>query len=60
MSGYVRWSDIRAAQVERAGGEQAVEAGKREMHAEVIGHRLAGSRRARGRTQQHAAERMGD
>lgn len=28
MSSYVRWKDIRAAHVERAGGEQAVEAGK--------------------------------
>lgn len=31
MSGYVRRKDIRAAHVERAGGEQVVEAGKQEL-----------------------------
>ena len=41
MSSHVAWSDIRAEHVARAGGEDAVEAGKREMLAEVIGHRLS-------------------
>ena len=59
MSNYVRWEDIRAAEVERAGGEAVVEAGKQELLAEVIGHRLAEIRRSRGLTQQQIAERMG-
>ena len=60
MSGsYVRWKDIRAEHVEQAGGEQAVEAGKQELLAGVIGQRLAELRRARGLTQQQVAERMG-
>ncbi|MFV2110673.1 transcriptional regulator, partial [Micromonospora sp. LOL_015] len=41
MMGYTRWSDVRSAYVERAGGEEAVEAGKRELLATVVGHRLA-------------------
>ncbi len=59
MSGYVRWSDIRADEIERAGGEQAVETGKEGLLATVVGHRLAEIRRARGLTQQQVAERMG-
>jgi len=59
MSGHVRWSDIRAEHVARAGGEDAVEAGKQELLAVVIGHRLAEVRRARGLTQQQVADRMG-
>jgi len=42
-----------------AEGEEAVEAGKREMLAEVVGHRLAEIRRTRGLTQQQVADRMG-
>ena len=59
MSSYSRWKDIRAEYVQRAGGEEAVEAGKQELLAEVIGHRLAEVRRARGLTQSQVAERMG-
>ena len=59
MSGYARWQDIRAEYVERAGGENAVEAGKQELLSVVLGHRLAEVRRARGLTQQQVAERMG-
>lgn len=59
MTSYVKWSDIRPELVERAGGEQAVEAGKRELLAQVVGHRLAEVRRGRGLTQQQIAERMG-
>lgn len=59
MTDYVRWRDIRAEYVERAGGEEAVQAGKQELLAEVVGHRLAEIRRARGFTQQQIAERMG-
>ena len=59
MSGYARWKDVRAEQVERAGGEEAVRAGKQELLAEVVGHRLAELRRARGLTQQQVADRMG-
>ncbi len=59
MNSYVRWKDIRTDQVDRAGGEQAVEAGKQELLATVIGHRLAEVRRARGLTQQQVADRMG-
>jgi DNA-binding XRE family transcriptional regulator len=59
MTGYVRWNDIRAEHVERAGGEEAVAAGKEELLAEVVGHRLAELRRARDLTQAQIAERMG-
>lgn len=59
MNSFVSWKDIRAEHVERAGGEAAVEAGKRELLAEVIGHRLAEIRRARGMTQQQIADKMG-
>lgn len=59
MSGYVRWKDIRAQHVERAGGEAAVAEGKLELLSEVLGHRLAEIRRARGLTQEQVAERMG-
>ncbi|MEJ2871520.1 helix-turn-helix transcriptional regulator [Actinomycetospora sp. OC33-EN08] len=58
MSEYVAWRDIRSDYVERAGGEDAVDAGKRELLAEVIGHRLAEVRRSRGLTQQQVADRM--
>jgi len=52
MTGYVRWSDIRAEHVARGGGEDAVEAGKQELLAVLVGHRLAEVRRARGLTRQ--------
>lgn len=57
MSSYVRWRDIRAEHVERAGGEEAVQAGKQELLAAVIGHRLAEVRRSRGLTQQPSLPR---
>ncbi|MEU8241838.1 helix-turn-helix transcriptional regulator [Actinoplanes missouriensis] len=59
MSSYTRWSDVRSEHVARAGGEKAVEAGKQELLATVVGHRLAEVRRARGLTQQQVAEHMG-
>lgn len=59
MTGHTRWQDVRAAHVERAGGEEAVEAGKQELLATVQGHRLAEIRRSRGLTQLQLAERMG-
>ncbi|WP_431942465.1 helix-turn-helix domain-containing protein [Micromonospora marina] len=59
MSGYSRWQDVRADHVARGGGKAAVDAGKQELLAEVIGHRLAEVRRARGLTQQQVADRMG-
>jgi len=59
MRGYSRWSDIRAEHVKRAGGEAAVAEGKKELLAEVLGHRLPGIRRSRGLTQEQVAERMG-
>ncbi len=59
MSNHVAWHDIRAEHVERAGGEAAVEVGKRQILAEVVGHRLAEIRRTRGLTQQQVADRMG-
>jgi hypothetical protein len=34
VSSYVRWRDIRAEQVERAGGEEVVEAGQAELLAQ--------------------------
>lgn len=59
MTGYVKWNDVRAEHVARAGGEEAVAAGRDELLAEVVGRRLAEARRARGLTQQQVAERMG-
>jgi DNA-binding XRE family transcriptional regulator len=59
MESFVAWRDIRVEHVHRAGGEAAVEAGKQELLAEVLGHRLAEVRRSRGLTQQQVAERMG-
>ncbi|HKD96881.1 MAG TPA: helix-turn-helix transcriptional regulator [Micromonosporaceae bacterium] len=59
MTGHTRWTDIRATHVARAGGEDAVEAGKQELLNEVVGHRLAEIRKARGLTQQDVADRMG-
>lgn len=52
MKGHTRWRDVRADYVERAGGEEAFEAGKRELLGQVVRHRLAEVRRARGLTQQ--------
>ncbi|MEV0397805.1 helix-turn-helix domain-containing protein [Polymorphospora rubra] len=59
MTNYTRWKDIRSEYVARAGGEEAVEAGKQELLNEVLGYRLAEIRRARGLTQQEVADRMG-
>ncbi|AXG79631.1 helix-turn-helix domain-containing protein [Streptomyces paludis] len=59
MSGYTRWQDIRAEHVARAGGEEAVQAGKEQLLAETTGRRLAELRRSRGLTQQDVADRMG-
>ncbi|WP_089156647.1 helix-turn-helix domain-containing protein [Micromonospora sp. NBS 11-29] len=59
MRDYSRWQDIRAEHVARAGGEEAIDGGKQQLLAEVIGHRLAEVRRARGLTQQQVADRMG-
>jgi DNA-binding XRE family transcriptional regulator len=59
MGSYTRWKDIRATHVDRAGGEEAVAAGKQELLATVLGHRLAEIRRSRRLTQQDVAERMG-
>lgn len=59
MSGHVRWRDIRAEHVGRAGGEAAVAAGKQELLAIAQGQRLAEIRRSRGLTQQDVAASMG-
>lgn len=59
MTSYTRWTDVRSAHVERAGGEDAVRAGKEELLAPVRGHRLAEIRRGRGLTQRDVADRMG-
>jgi DNA-binding XRE family transcriptional regulator len=59
MTSYTRWQDVRAAHVERAGGEDAVAAGKDELLATVQGNRLAEIRRNRELTQQEIADRMG-
>lgn len=59
MTGYTRWQDVRAEHVARAGGEEAVAEGKRELLAEVLGHRLAEIRKSRSLTQEQVAERMG-
>ncbi|RZU50021.1 helix-turn-helix protein [Krasilnikovia cinnamomea] len=59
MNSYVRWKDVRAEHVERAGGEQSVAEGKQELLTAVVGHRLAEVRRSRGLTQQQVADHMG-
>lgn len=59
MSSHVAWNEIRAEYVARAGGLAVVEAGKQELMAEVIGHRLAEIRRTRGLTQEQVADHMG-
>jgi DNA-binding XRE family transcriptional regulator len=59
MADYVRWKDIRAEHVERAGGETAVAEGAERLLAEVLGYRLREIRRARGLTQEQVAQRMG-
>jgi DNA-binding XRE family transcriptional regulator len=59
MTGYVRWKDIRAEHVERAGGEEALRERKQQLLAEIQGYRLAEIRRSRGLTQQVVADRMG-
>jgi DNA-binding XRE family transcriptional regulator len=59
VTGYVRWTDIRGDLVEKAGGEEAFERGKRELLAEVTGYRLAELRKKRRMTQQEVADRMG-
>jgi DNA-binding XRE family transcriptional regulator len=59
MTGYVKWQDIRAEHVARAGGEEAVEQGKQELLAKVTGYRLAELRKKRRLTQQQVADRMG-
>jgi DNA-binding XRE family transcriptional regulator len=59
MTSYMRWKDVRATHVERAGGEEAVRVGKEELLAPVRGRRLAEIRRSRGFTQQDVADRMG-
>lgn len=59
MTGYTNWRDVRSDFVERAGGEEAVAAGKEAMLAEVRGHRLAEIRHNRGLTQLEVADRMG-
>ncbi|GAA1869099.1 helix-turn-helix transcriptional regulator [Myceligenerans crystallogenes] len=59
MSSYVRWQDIREDLVEKAGGEEAVERGKQELLAQVVGHRLGELRKERQLTQQQVADRMG-
>jgi len=58
-SGYVRWKDIRAEEVAHVGGEDAVTEVKQQLLSELVGHRLAEVRRARGLTQQQVADRMG-
>jgi DNA-binding XRE family transcriptional regulator len=55
----MKWQDIRAEHVARAGGEEAVERGKQELLAEVTGYRLAELRKKRRMTQQEVADRMG-
>jgi DNA-binding XRE family transcriptional regulator len=59
VTGYVKWQDIRAEFVARAGGEEAVERGKQELLAQVTGYRLAELRKKRRMTQQEVADRMG-
>jgi DNA-binding XRE family transcriptional regulator len=59
MKGYTRWADVRSRHIEAAGGEEAIEAGKQELLAQIVGYRLAEVRRARGLSQQQVAEKMG-
>ncbi len=60
MTGDTKWSDIRAELVERAGGEEAIAAARRQVQAYIDGFRLAERREAAGMTQAEVAERMDD
>ncbi|MFD0556650.1 helix-turn-helix protein [Stackebrandtia endophytica] len=59
MAGYVKWADIRAKHVARAGGEKAVAEGVAQLKAEIRAYRLAETRRRMALTQSEVAERMG-
>ncbi|MFF8456463.1 DNA-binding protein [Streptomyces albidoflavus] len=61
MTSYTRWQDIRAGHIARAGGEEAVRAGKDELRAEALLAREAPAPSANapgGRRRQ--ARRIGD
>lgn len=55
MSNHVRWKDIRAGYVERAGGEEAVETGRQELLAETAPVRHDWSAWRTGTSAQRAA-----
>jgi DNA-binding XRE family transcriptional regulator len=59
MSGYSKWSDIRAEMVTEAGGEEGLAAARVEREAAEAGWKLAELRRRQGLTQPQLAERMG-
>lgn len=59
MSGYSKWSDIRAEMVAEAGGEEGLAAARAEREAAEAGWKLAELRRRQGFTQSQLAERMG-
>ncbi|WP_230418642.1 helix-turn-helix domain-containing protein [Catenulispora pinistramenti] len=59
MANHVKWSDIRAEFIERAGGEEVAAERRAKLRAEMMGYRLAELRKARGMTQQQVADSMG-
>lgn len=59
VTGYVKWSDIRAELVDRAGGEEAIAEARHRSQAYIDGYRLAERRKAVKLTQTQVAERMG-
>jgi len=59
MSGYSKWSDIRAEMVAEAGGEEGLAAARVEREAAEAGWKLAELRRRQGLSQPQLAERMG-
>ncbi|EST39049.1 XRE family transcriptional regulator [Streptomycetaceae bacterium MP113-05] len=59
MTGYRKWSDVRAEVASEAGGEEAVTRARKRNQAYIDGHRLADRRAALTLTQAELAERMG-
>ncbi|BCJ42860.1 hypothetical protein GCM10010168_04000 [Actinoplanes ianthinogenes] len=59
MTGYHKWSDIRAEFLAQPGAEEALAKARRKNQAYVDGYHLAERRKAIGLTQAEVAERMG-
>ncbi|WP_277682401.1 helix-turn-helix domain-containing protein [Saccharomonospora azurea] len=59
MTGFSKWSDVRANIVAGAGGEAAVAEARKRNQAYIDGHRLSERRKALGLSQSDVADKMG-